>query len=155
MGPEAFVTVLGVAVIVGALALYLIIIAGILVKVSSNLNRILNEVILDIVRKTGNLGSVVSSIAGDVGNIERSMSSLASAGESRDGDREDETDREDEMDREGYMQEEYVEEEYVEEPASAAGPTEGEDVTARRHRAGTPEEEPRPRRRRRARAARR
>ena len=102
MGPEAIVTVLGVAIIVGALALYLIVIAGILVKVSSNLDRILNEVILEAVRKTGNVGSTVSSIASDVGNIERSLASLASSRRSGDGAEE--------------AEEEYAEEEYEEEP---------------------------------------
>ncbi len=129
MGPEAIVTVLGVAVIVGALAVYLIIIAGILVKVSSNLNRILNEVIIDVAQKTGNVGSVVSSIAGDVSNIERTLASLAPSGASGDGPAE-EAEEVEEAEEGGYeVEEEYVEEEYV--------------------------EEPRPRRRRRARAARR
>ncbi len=127
MGPEAVVTILGVAVIVGALAVYLIVIAGILVKVSSNLNRILNEVIIDIAQKTGNVGSVVSSIAGDVSNVERSLASLASGS----GDGPAEEAEESGYEEGGYeVEEEYVEEEYVEEP-------------------------PPPRRRRRVRAARR
>ena len=114
MGPEAAVTVLGVAVIVGALAVYLIVIAGILVKVSSNLSRILNEVIIDIAQKTGNVGSVVSSIAGDVSNIERSLASLAS---SASGDGRGEEAEEGGYEEGGYeVEEEYVEEEYVEEP---------------------------------------
>ena len=133
MGPEAFVTVLGVAVIVAALAAYLIIIAGILVKVSSNLSRILDEVIIDIAQKTGNVGSVVSSIAGDVTNIERSLASVAAARGSGDGraqEPEEEEEEVEEAEAADYTEAEYVEEEeeYVEE---------------------------RPRRRRRARAARR
>ena len=133
MGAEAFVTVLGVAVIVAALAAYLIIIAGILVKVSSNLSRILDEVIIDIAQKTGNVGSVVSSIAGDVTNIERSLASVAAARGSGDGraqEPEEEEEEVEEAEAADYTEAEYVEEEeeYVEE---------------------------RPRRRRRARAARR
>ena len=133
MGPEAFVTVLGVAVIVAALAADLIIIAGILVKVSSNLSRILDEVIIDIAQKTGNVGSVVSSIAGDVTNIERSLASVAAARGSGDGraqEPEEEEEEVEEAEAADYTEAEYVEEEeeYVEE---------------------------RPRRRRRARAARR
>ena len=76
MGPETVVTLVGVAVIVGALAVYLIIIAGILVKVSSNLNEILNRVILDIANKTGGLRGVVESITNDIDGIERTMASL-------------------------------------------------------------------------------
>ncbi|MDQ3681282.1 MAG: hypothetical protein M3378_12230 [Actinomycetota bacterium] len=73
-------TIAAVAVIVGALAIYLILIAGILVKVSSNLSKILNEVILDVADKTGNVGSVVSSIADEVGAVEQTMASVASSG---------------------------------------------------------------------------
>ncbi len=116
MGPEAIVTVVGALVIAGALAAYLIIIAGILVKVSSNLNRILNEVIIDVAQKTGNVGSVVSSIAGDVANIERSMASVASARGSGDGSPEEEEQAEEDHGADEYVEEEYVEEEHVEEP---------------------------------------
>ena len=120
MGPEAIVTIIGVAVIVGALAAYLIIIAGILVKVSSNLSRILNEVILDIANKTGNVGPVVQSIANDVANIEQSMASLSSGGG---GGQEEE-------EEEQYMvEEEYVEEE---EPAVAERPRRRRRVRATR-----------------------
>ena len=134
MGPEAFVTVLGVAVIVAALAAYLIIIAGILVKVSSNLSRILDEVIIDIAQKTGNVGSVVSSIAGDVTNIERSLASVAAARGSGDG-RAQEPEEEEEEEVEEAEAADYTEAEYVEEEEEYV--------------------EERPRRRRRARAARR
>ena len=73
------VTLIGVAVIVGALAIYLILIAGILVKVSSNLTRILNEVILDVANKTQNVAPTVSAIAANVSSIEQAMGAVASS----------------------------------------------------------------------------
>ncbi|MDP8975084.1 MAG: hypothetical protein M3N28_01700 [Actinomycetota bacterium] len=101
MGPETVVTLIGVAVIVGALAIYLILIAGILVKVSSNLNRILNEVILDVANKTQNVAPTVSAIAGNVSNIEQAMGSVASSS----------TSSYDEVDEDEGEEEEYEEEE--------------------------------------------
>ena len=79
MGIEAAVTVAIVGIIVGALAVYLIIISGILIKVSSNLDKILNQVIIDIANKTRNLSGVVGSIANDVMGIERALGGLSPA----------------------------------------------------------------------------
>ena len=107
MGAEAVVTLIGVAVIVGALAAYLIIIAGILVKVSANLNRILNEVILDVVNKTGNVGPVLSSIANDITNVERTMASVTTDGGGQ---------QEEEEEEPQYVVEEEYEEVEVERP---------------------------------------
>ena len=80
MDPEAIVTIAGVGVIAGALAVYLIIISGILIKVSSNLDKILNEIIIDIANKTGGLSGVVGSIANDVMGIERAVAGLVPSG---------------------------------------------------------------------------
>lgn len=108
MGLEAIVTIAVVGVIVGALAVYLILIAGILVKVSSNLSRILNEVIIDIANKTGNVGPVLSSLASDVSNIERSMASVASSAGPPSYEEEEEDDEEASYEEESYIEEEVV-----------------------------------------------
>lgn len=104
------VTLIGVAVIVGALAIYLILIAGILVKVSSNLNRILNEVILDVANKTQNVSPTVSAIAGNVSSIEQAMGSVASSGGPSPYEEADEEEEEE------YYEEEEVEVVEVERP---------------------------------------
>lgn len=76
MGAETAVTLLIVAIIVGAIAMYLIIIAATLTKVSRMLDVILGDVIHSIENKTQGLGSVVNSIAGDVGAIEDAISNV-------------------------------------------------------------------------------
>lgn len=111
MGPETVVTLVGVAIIVGALAIYLIIIAGILVKVSSNLSKILDGVIMDIANKTGNVRPVLGAIASNVSNIEQAMSSVASsAPSSQQYGEEEEEEEEEEVE---YQEEMYEEEEEV------------------------------------------
>jgi predicted PurR-regulated permease PerM len=110
VGPETVVTLIGVAVIVGALALYLIMIAGILVKVSSNLTRIQNEVILDVANKTANVRPVLSAIASNVSTIEQSMASVASsASPPQDYDEEEEEEDDDVSYEETYEEEVVVE----------------------------------------------
>lgn len=76
MGPETIVTLAIVAVIVGAVALYLIIIAATLVRVSKNLDVILADVIHSVEAKTQGVGSVVNSIANDIRAIEEAAASL-------------------------------------------------------------------------------
>ncbi len=118
MGPEAIVTIVVVGIIVGALALYLIIIAGILVKVSANLNKILNEVIYGVVNRTGNLNSVVGALANDVGEIERTMRDLPSALSGADlGDRQPDQGTEEEAESVEYTDYEVYQEPAEEPPA--------------------------------------
>lgn len=86
MGPEAIVTLIGVALIVGALAVYLIVIAYSLYKVSYTLGTVLIGV-RAIAARCEPLSGVVTSVGNDVGAVERAMERLA-AGYSRDGDEE-------------------------------------------------------------------
>ncbi len=86
MGPEAIVTLVGVALIVGALAVYLIVIAYSLYKVSFTLGTVLIGV-RAIAARCEPLSGVVGSIANDVGAVERAMERLAT-GYGRDGDEE-------------------------------------------------------------------
>jgi hypothetical protein len=106
VGPETVVTLAGVAIIVGALAVYLIIIAGILVKVSSNLSSILNDVIYDIVNKTGNVRPVLAAIASNVATMEQALGSVASS--AAPAQEEEEEEEEEEYTEEAYEEEEEV-----------------------------------------------
>lgn len=78
MGAETVVTLAIVAVVVGAIAMYLIIIAATLTKVSKTLDVILNDVIHSIEHKTQGVGNVVGSIANEVRGIEEAVTGLTS-----------------------------------------------------------------------------
>ncbi len=76
MGAETVVTLAIVAVVVGAIAMYLIIIAATLTKVSKTLDVILNDVIHSVEHKTQGVGNTVASIANEVRAIEDAMAGL-------------------------------------------------------------------------------
>ena len=75
MGPETIVTLIGVGVIVGALAVYLIVIAYSLVKISFTLGTVLIGV-RSIAYQCEPLREVVGGIVEDVTAIEESLASL-------------------------------------------------------------------------------
>ncbi len=108
IGPETIVTLVGVAVIVGALAAYLIIIAYSLNKVSFTLGTVLIGV-RAIAARCEPLREVIGSISNDVAAVEQAMAGLAS-GEGL-GSEEDQYEEEDSYEEE---EEEEVEEEYEE-----------------------------------------
>ncbi|MDQ3573953.1 MAG: hypothetical protein M3378_12220 [Actinomycetota bacterium] len=118
MGPEAIVTIIGVALVVGALAAYLIIIAYSLYKVSFTLGTVLIGV-RAIADQCEPLRDVVGSIADDVAAVEEDMARLA-AGQDVEGveeaeEAEDEYQEEDEgegYEAEGYEAEGYEDEGY-------------------------------------------
>jgi len=114
MGAETIVTLIGVAVIVGALAAYLILIAYSLNKVSFTLGTVLIGV-RAIASRCEPLREVIGSIGNDVASIEQAVAGLA-AGDGP-GDEEDEYEEEEEVQYEvddGYEEEEYEEVEEVE-----------------------------------------
>ena len=75
MGPETIVTLIGVAVIVGALAVYLIIIAFSLYRVSFTLGTVLIGV-RAIAARCEPLRGVLGSIADDVTAVEQALAGL-------------------------------------------------------------------------------
>ena len=111
MGPEAIVTVVGVALIVGALAVYLIVISYSLYKVSYTLGTVLIGV-RAIAARCEKLSGVVSSVANDVAAVERAMERLA-AGRDGEGEAEEleQQEAEGEEDQQYEVVEDYEEEE--------------------------------------------
>lgn len=111
MGPEAIVTVVGVALIVGALAVYLIVISYSLYKVSYTLGTVLIGV-RAIAARCEPLSGVVSSVANDVAAVERAMERLA-AGRGGEGEAEEleQQEAEGEEDQQYEVVEDYEEEE--------------------------------------------
>jgi hypothetical protein len=108
MGPETVVTLIGVAVIVGALAAYLTLIAYSLYKVSFTLGTVLIGV-RAIAARCEPLRETIGSIGNDVATVEAAMAGLA-AGDGP-GDEEDQYEEADEYEEE---EEEYEEVEEVE-----------------------------------------
>ena len=100
MGPETIVTLIGVALIVGALAAYLIIIAYSLYKVSFTLGTVLIGV-RSIAARCEPLREVLGSIGNDVATVEQALGGLvAGAGA---------PDEEDEYEEDQYEEVEVVE----------------------------------------------
>ncbi len=114
MGPEAIVTLVGAALIVGALAVYLIVIAYSLYKVSFTLGTVLIGV-RAIAARCEPLREVIGSIANDVASVEEAMAGLA-AGDGLGGeeDRYQEEDQYEEDDGSEEEEQEYEEVEVVE-----------------------------------------
>ena len=116
MGAEAIVTLIGVAVIVGALAAYLIIIAYSLYKVSFTLGTVLIGV-RAIASRCEPLREVIGSIANDVASVEQAMAGLAAGdggGSEEDQYEEDQYEEADEYEEEEPEYEEVEEVEVVE-----------------------------------------
>ncbi len=111
IGAETIVTLIGVAVIVGALAAYLIIIAYSLNKVSYTLGTVLIGV-RAIAARCEPLREVIGSIGNDVAAVEQAMAGLA-AGEGL-GSEEDQYEPEDQYEDAGGYEEEQEEGEYEE-----------------------------------------
>ena len=111
MGAETVVTLIGVAVIVGALAAYLIIIAYSLYKVSFTLGTVLIGV-RAIAARCEPLREVIGSIANDVASVEEAMAGLA-AGDGLGGE-EDQYQEEDQYEEDDGSEEEEQEYEEVE-----------------------------------------
>ena len=108
MGPETIVTLIGVAVIVGALAAYLIIIAYSLYKVSFTLGTVLIGV-RAIAARCEPLREVIGSISNDVTAVEQALGGLvAGAGAGQEEDEYEEEEEEYEVDQE-YEEVEVVE----------------------------------------------
>jgi len=107
MGPETVVTLIGVAIIVAALAAYLILIAYSLYKVSFTLGTVLIGV-RAIAARCEPLREVIGSIGNDVATVEAAMAGLAEGG----GNEEDQYEEADEYEEE---EQEYEEVEEVEE----------------------------------------
>ncbi len=80
MGPETVVTLIGVAIAVAAVALYLIIVAWTLNRVSFNVGTVLIGV-RAIAQQCEPLQGVISSIVSDVTAIEQAMGNLVSQGD--------------------------------------------------------------------------
>ena len=112
MGPETVVTLIGVAIIVAALAAYLILIAYSLNKVSFALGTVLIGV-RAIAARCEPLREVIGSIGNDVATVEQAMAGLAEGGgDEEDQDEEDQYEEADEYEEE---EQEYEEVEEVEE----------------------------------------
>lgn len=111
IGPETIVTLIGVAVIVGALAAYLILIAYSLNKVSFTLGTVLIGV-RAIAARCEPLREVIGSIGNDIASVEQAMAGLA-AGEGL-GSEEDQYEPEDQYEDAGGYEEEQEEGEYEE-----------------------------------------
>ena len=112
MGPETVVTLIGVAIIVAALAAYLIIIAYSLYKVSFTLGTVLIGV-RAIAARCEPVREVIGSIGNDVATVEQAMAGLAEGGgDEEDQDEEDQYEEADEYEEE---EQEYEEVEEVEE----------------------------------------
>ena len=107
MGPEAIVTVVGVAVIVGTLAVYLIIISYSLYKVSYTLGTVLIGV-RAIAAQCEPLSDVVGSIAADVTAVEQAMAGLARGRGADEAGEEYESEVADGYEEEGYEEQEEV-----------------------------------------------
>ena len=90
MGPETIVTLIGVALIVGALAAYLIIIAYSLYKVSFTLGTVLIGV-RAIAARCEPLREVLGSIGNDVAAVEQAMARLGGGRGAAGADEEDES----------------------------------------------------------------
>ena len=112
MGPETIVTLIGVAVIVGALAAYLIIIAYSLYKVSFTLGTVLIGV-RAIAARCEPLREVIGSIGNDVATVERAMAGLVGGG-GADEEQYEEEDGSEEEEAAEEVQAEYEEAEYEE-----------------------------------------
>ena len=110
----AIVTIIGVGVIVAALAAYLIIIAYSLYKVSFTLGTVLIGV-RAIASQCEPLQEVIGSIATDVGAVEQTLGNLVSGTSQSDGD-EDQGAQPDEPQEDAEESAEYIEyeEEWVE-----------------------------------------
>jgi hypothetical protein len=114
MGPETVVTLIGVALIVGALAAYLIIIAYSLYKVSFTLGTVLIGV-RAIAARCEPLREVLGSIGNDVAAVEQAMAGLVSGAGAGDEQGEyDEEEEEEEAEEQYEAQDEYEEDEYEE-----------------------------------------
>ncbi len=111
MGAETIVTLIGVAVIVGALAAYLILIAYSLNKVSFTLGTVLIGV-RAIAAQCEPLREVIGSIGNDVATVEQAMAGLAAGDLGSDGHREE--DQYEEADEYEEEEQEYEEVEEVE-----------------------------------------
>ena len=112
MGPETIVTLIGVALIVAALAAYLIIIAYSLNKVSFTLGTVLIGV-RAIAARCEPLRGLLGSIASDVTAVEQALRGLV-AGAGRGGEEDQYEEEEEEVDE--YEEEEEVEVVEVERP---------------------------------------
>jgi len=120
MGPETIVTLIGVAVIVGALAAYLILIAYSLYKVSFTLGTVLIGV-RAIAARCEPLREVIGSIGNDVASVEQAMAGLAAGDGMRSAeDQYDEDQEEDQYEVADDYEEEEPEVEEVEEVEVAA-----------------------------------
>ncbi len=114
MGPETVVTLIGVAIIVAALAAYLILIAYSLYKVSFTLGTVLIGV-RAIAARCEPLREVIGSIGNDVATVEAAMAGLAEGGgDEEDQDEEDQYEEADEYEEEEQEYEEVEEIEVVE-----------------------------------------
>lgn len=111
MGPETVVTLIGVFVIVAALAAYLILIAYSLYKVSFTLGTVLIGV-RAIASRCEPLREVIGSIGNDVASIEQAMAGLAAGDDV--GSEEDQYEEVDEYEEEEQEYEEVEEVEVVE-----------------------------------------
>ena len=80
MGPETIVTLIGVFVAIAAVALYLIIIAYTLNKVSFTVGTVLVG-LRAIAAQCAPINDVVNGIASDITAVEQAMNRLLSAGE--------------------------------------------------------------------------
>jgi len=110
MGPETIVTLIGVALIVGALAAYLIMIAYSLNKVSFTLGTVLIGV-RAIAARCEPLRGVLGSIGADVTAVEQAMAGLVAGAGQGAGDEEDEYEEEadEEVEYDEYEEVEVVE----------------------------------------------
>ena len=114
MGPETVVTLIGVAIIVAALAAYLILIAYSLNKVSFALGTVLIGV-RAIAARCEPLREVIGSIGNDVATVEQAMAGLAEGGGDEEDQEEDQYEEADEYEEEEQEYEEVEEVEEVEE----------------------------------------
>lgn len=114
MGPETVVTLIGVAIIVAALAAYLILIAYSLNKVSFTLGTVLIGV-RAIAARCEPLREVIGSIGNDVATVEQAMAGLAEGGGDEEDQYEEEEDQYEEADEYEEEEQEYEEVEEVEE----------------------------------------
>lgn len=108
MGPETIVTLIGVAVIVGALAVYLIIIAFSLYRVSFTLGTVLIGV-RAIAARCEPLRGILGSIAEDVTAVEQALAGLVAGAGDAEEDRYVEEEEEEPAEAEEYEEVEVVE----------------------------------------------
>jgi len=114
MGPETVVTLIGVFIIVAALAAYLIMIAYSLYKVSFTLGTVLIGV-RAIAARCEPLREVIGSIGNDVATVEQAMAGLAVGDVGGDEEDQYEEDQYEEADEYEEEEQEYEEVEEVEE----------------------------------------